>query len=245
MKYVLIGAHLTPDDIGELARALPAGPVTLSAIEVQDDRPLGDRALLVEAASVRGQLTERATFVAIRYGVSVATAAEGEAKCAGRLQRWRELLEQHRGAVELTMKVVASGGGSRPLRGDHPTGAGYLRALHASAGASTVEPAFRAAVEAMIADSLEHAFADMSERVWTETRLKAEEMLAAVEKALGLVAGRFPAPERDRIEQMATDVRAAMETHETPRLKAANAALDDATQELAALVVEQAMAAER
>src|SRR5689334_6478510 len=32
------------------------------------------------------------------------------------------------------------------------------------------------AVETMIADSLEHAFDDMSERVWTETRLKAEEM---------------------------------------------------------------------
>ncbi len=40
------------------------------------------------------------------------------------------------------------------------------------------------AVEAMLAESLEHAFEDMSERVWTETRLKSEEMLAAVEKAL-------------------------------------------------------------
>ena len=44
------------------------------------------------------------------------------------------------------------------------------------------------AVEAMIGDSLEHAFEDMSERVWTETRLKSEEMLAAVAKALA--AGR-------------------------------------------------------
>jgi len=34
-----------------------------------------------------------------------------------------------------------------------------------------------------------------------------------------------------------------METHETPRLKAANTALNDATQELSALIVEQAMAA--
>jgi molecular chaperone DnaK len=101
------------------------------------------------------------------------------------------------------------------------------------------------AVESMIADSLEHAFEDMSERVWTETRLKSEEMLAAVEKGLQLAGDQFPTSERARVEQMANDVRAAIESHETPRLKAANAALDDATQELAALIVEQAMAAER
>jgi molecular chaperone DnaK len=99
------------------------------------------------------------------------------------------------------------------------------------------------AVEAMIADSLEHAFEDMSERVWTETRLKAEEMLSAVEKALELAGHRLPAPERARIVQLANEIRVAMKRHETPRLKAANAALDEATQELAALVVEQAMAA--
>src|SRR5450432_1532904 len=97
------------------------------------------------------------------------------------------------------------------------------------------------AVEAMIADSLEHAFEDVSERVWTETRLKSEEMLAAVEKAVGLAGDRLPAGQRERIEQIAQGVRQALQAHETARLKAANAALDDATQELAALIVEQAM----
>jgi molecular chaperone DnaK len=97
------------------------------------------------------------------------------------------------------------------------------------------------AVEAMIADSLEHAFEDMSERVWTETRLKAEEMLAAVEKAFQLAGDRLPAEQRQQIEQLAGDVRQAIQTHETQRLKTANSALDDATQELAALIVEQAM----
>jgi hypothetical protein len=38
-------------------------------------------------------------------------------------------------------------------------------------------------------------------------------------------------------------VRQALGTRETSKLKAANAALDDATQELAALIVEQAMSA--
>nr|MBA2434186.1 Hsp70 family protein [Chthoniobacterales bacterium] len=97
------------------------------------------------------------------------------------------------------------------------------------------------AVEAMIADSLEHAFEDMSERVWTETRLKAEEMLGAVEKAFQLAGDRLPAEQKQQIAGLTSKVREAIASHETPRLKAANAALDDATQELAALIVEQAM----
>ena len=39
------------------------------------------------------------------------------------------------------------------------------------------------AVEAMIADSLDHAFEDMNDRVWTEAKLKADEMIGAVESA--------------------------------------------------------------
>jgi molecular chaperone DnaK len=97
------------------------------------------------------------------------------------------------------------------------------------------------AVEAMLADSLEHAFEDMSERVWTEARLKAEEMLAAVDQAVVQAGNRFPEAERRRVEEKAEAVRAALQTHETAKLKAANAALDEATQELAALIVEEAM----
>ncbi|MBA3962919.1 MAG: Hsp70 family protein [Chthoniobacterales bacterium] len=97
------------------------------------------------------------------------------------------------------------------------------------------------AVEAMIADSLEHAFEDMSERIWTETRLKSEEMLAAVENAFQLTGEMLPAHQRQMIEEKAQAVRAALENHEEAKLKAANSALDDATQELAALIVEQAL----
>ena len=98
------------------------------------------------------------------------------------------------------------------------------------------------AVEAMIGNSLEHAFEDMSERVWTETRLKSEEMLAAVEQAFRLAGAQIAPNEKSRIEEKVAAVRTALQTHEAPKLKAANAALDDATQELAALIVEQAMA---
>jgi molecular chaperone DnaK len=75
----------------------------------------------------------------------------------------------------------------------------------------------------MIADSLEHAFEDMSERVWTETRLKSEEMLAAVEKAFLVASDRLTAEQRKQIEQLADHVRRAIQTHETQRLITANA----------------------
>ncbi len=45
------------------------------------------------------------------------------------------------------------------------------------------------AVEAMLADSLDHAFDDVAERRWTEAELKAREMLDAVDSALALAAG--------------------------------------------------------
>src|SRR5207302_2698885 len=37
------------------------------------------------------------------------------------------------------------------------------------------------AVERMLADSLEHAFDDMNERAWVEAKVKADEMVAAIE----------------------------------------------------------------
>ena len=101
------------------------------------------------------------------------------------------------------------------------------------------------AVEAMISESLEHAFDDMSERVWTEAKLKAEEMLGAVESAFERVGDAVDATEKETIVKAATRLRAALETNDVRKLQAANAALDEATQGLAAAVVEKAMQAAR
>jgi len=97
------------------------------------------------------------------------------------------------------------------------------------------------AVEAMIADSLDHAFDDMSERIWTEAKLKADEMLTAVDAALQQVGETFDRAEQEKILDAATRVREAIASHETKRLKVANATLDDVTQGLAAAIVERAM----
>ena len=101
------------------------------------------------------------------------------------------------------------------------------------------------AVEAMISESLEHAFDDMSERVWTEAKLKAEEMLGAVEAAFAQVGAEIDATESATIQSAATQVRKALGTGDARQLKAANAALDDATQSLAAMLVEKAMQASK
>ncbi len=98
------------------------------------------------------------------------------------------------------------------------------------------------AVEAMIADSLDHAFEDMSERVWTEAKLKAEEMLGAVGNAFRILGDEIPRDEKAGIEALAADVRAALESRESQRLKNASVALDRATEPLAARLVEQALA---
>lgn len=97
------------------------------------------------------------------------------------------------------------------------------------------------AVEAMLAGSLEHAFEDMDARIFTEARLKAEEMLPAVESALAQLAAELPAEEVSEIRTKAAEVTSALEAKQTTRLKQALASLDQATQTLATKLIEKAM----
>jgi molecular chaperone DnaK len=96
-------------------------------------------------------------------------------------------------------------------------------------------------VEAMIASSVDHAFDDMSERVFTEARLKAEEMLPAVRAALDQLGDAVDATARESIARLLAEVKAALESREVQRLKKANAALDEGTQHIATLLIEKAM----
>jgi molecular chaperone DnaK len=63
-----------------------------------------------------------------------------------------------------------------------------------------------------------------------------------VDSAMSLAGDQIPTAEREIILQCASAVREALETRETKRLKEANDALDNATQTLAAMIVEKAMA---
>ncbi len=97
------------------------------------------------------------------------------------------------------------------------------------------------AVEKMLEDSLEHAFEDMNDRAFTEAKLKADEMLPAVRIALEQIGGELSAEEKQTIAARVVEVESTIATGAAQPLKKAVAALDEATQGLAALLVERAV----
>lgn len=101
------------------------------------------------------------------------------------------------------------------------------------------------AVEKMIAESVEFALEDMSERQWTEAALKGRELIEAVKAALDQLGEAISTEESAALSALAEAVERELQapTHQVASLKAANQALDDATQELAVRLIEQAMEA--
>lgn len=187
MKQIAVGAHLLRDDIAPIAVAVPIGDLFLSAVEVANDQPLGDRDLLLKVAGVRARLLDVATFVAIRYGFTMTSAAEAESKCAAHLERWKRLLTEHRDHIEMTLKVAAASPQSRPDRRDFTSGADYLRALHAATQSANVDTAFREHAERLIVPlSVKHRWAHRDERSVELTalvsRARLEEVRAAGEE---------------------------------------------------------------
>jgi molecular chaperone DnaK len=98
------------------------------------------------------------------------------------------------------------------------------------------------AVEKMLAESLDNAFADMSERLWTEMVLKSNELIPAVRSALTMVGDQIGPDENQKILKLVAEVEAALEAHNPQWLKKANAELDEGTQNLATLLIDRAMA---
>mgnify|MGYP002784625154 FL=1 len=93
----------------------------------------------------------------------------------------------------------------------------------------------------MVSESVEHAFDDMAERVWTEAKLKAEELLPAVDAALTMGRQWLNAEELAEIEQARAAVEQSLTGQEANSLKRAVQRLDQATESLAAKIVEQAI----
>ena len=86
-----------------------------------------------------------------------------------------------------------------------------------------------AAVEKMVGESVDHAFEDMSARIFTEARLKADELLPAVDAALA--TGLVEPAERAEVEAAAAAVRAAIDQAAANPLKQAVQRLDRAMDE--------------
>lgn len=96
-------------------------------------------------------------------------------------------------------------------------------------------------VEQMVSESVEHAFEDMAERIFTEAKLKAQELLPAVESALKQMGSTLDDADKKKIEQSKQAVKKALQDKEANALKSAVQELDHATEYLATLLIEQAM----
>ena len=107
-----------------------------------------------------------------------------------------------------------------------------------------------AAVQQMVEESVEHAFDDLKARQWIEAKLRAEETVKATRNGLAECGAELPEEQRAKIE-MALGAVAALLAAEAPqtkigepaKLKAANTALDQATQPLAEILMDRAMEA--
>jgi molecular chaperone DnaK len=96
-------------------------------------------------------------------------------------------------------------------------------------------------VEKMVAESVEHAFDDLAQRQWIETKRKSADMLGATRKALAQVGHQVEPGEVRAIEALMQAVEKALESENLNELKAANAALDQGTQTLADFLMDFAM----
>ncbi|MCC6231898.1 MAG: Hsp70 family protein [Verrucomicrobiales bacterium] len=103
-------------------------------------------------------------------------------------------------------------------------------------------------VQKMIEESVEHAFDDLKARQWIEAKVRAGETLAATRKGLAEHGAELDEAYRRRVETAMQAVEAALETEESrtrvgdaARLKGANQGLDEATLQLAELMMDRAM----
>jgi molecular chaperone DnaK len=105
-----------------------------------------------------------------------------------------------------------------------------------------------AEVQKMVEESVEHAWDDLKARQWVEAKLKADETVAATRKALVDCASELDAEYKGAIESAMRYVEQALAAEDPAsnigdanKLKAAVAALDEATKPLADLLMDKAM----
>ena len=105
-----------------------------------------------------------------------------------------------------------------------------------------------AAVEKMVEESVQHAFEDLRARQWIEAKLRAAETLAAARKGLADCAGEIESACQEQIESAMRAVEEvlagenlASQMGDANLLKAAMAALDEASKPLAELLMDKAM----
>ena len=102
-------------------------------------------------------------------------------------------------------------------------------------------------VQKMVEESVEHFFDDARARQWVEAKLKATETLAATKNGLAECAAELEPDYKAQVVQALAAVEAVLaaedpktQTGDPAKLKAATAALDEATKPLADLLMDKA-----
>jgi molecular chaperone DnaK len=239
-----------PDEAIALGATIQAGVMSgaMRKMVLLDVTPLS---LGIETfGGLMNVLIPRNTTIPCKAGEMFTNAADGQEKMAIRvLQGEREMARDNweLGKFEVMMEKLPKGqarvgvqfridadGILEVLARDTKTGKDTV--INIASSAVNVDDA---AVEEMVGASVEHAFEDMSERIFTEAKLKADELLPAVEMIMG--QGFVEEHERSEIETAVCDVKAAMASGAANALKAAVQRLDTATEAAAARLVEKAM----
>jgi molecular chaperone DnaK len=242
-----------PDEAIGLGAAIQAGVLSGAVREVLllDVTPLS---LGIETlGGLMNVLIPRNTTIPCKAGEMFTNARDGQGSMRVRvLQGERELARDNweLGAVEVEFESAPRGkarvgvqfsldenGMLEVLVRDVATGQDTILAIKSAAVDVTSE-----AVERMVDESVEHAWEDMNARIFAEARLKAEELLPAVEGAVRDWSGIMDEAELERIRKAKDRVELAMAGASAAELKGAVEDLDGATEALAARLVERAMA---
>jgi len=106
-----------------------------------------------------------------------------------------------------------------------------------------------AAVQQMVEESVEHAFEDLAARRWIETKLKAEQLVAATRKGLKDCGGELDPDYLQNVEAALGQVEAVLREArsdtggDAKALQTACATLDEVTKPMAELLMDKAMEA--
>ena len=239
-----------PDEAIALGATIQAGVMSgaMRKMVLLDVTPLS---LGIETfGGLMNVLIPRNTTIPCKAGEMFTNAADSQEKMAIRvLQGEREMARDNweLGKFEVMMEKLPKGqarvgvqfridadGILEVLARDTKTGKDTV--INIASSAVNVDDA---AVEEMVSASVEHAFEDMSERIFTEAKLKADELLPAVEMIMA--QGFVEEHEREEIEAAVKEVKATMASAAANALKAAVQRLDSATEAAAARLVEKAM----
>ena len=247
-KNVDVTQH--PDEAIALGATIQAGVLSgaMRQMVLLDVTPLS---LGIETfGGLMNVLIPRNTTIPCKAGEMFTNAADGQRKmCVRVLQGEREMARDNweLGNFDVEMESAPKGqarvgvqfkidadGILEVLARDTSTGKDVVVKIENSA--VNVDDA---AVEQMVGESVEFAFEDMAERIFTEAKMKADELLPAVEMILE--QGFVENEERAAIEEAVSKVKSAIASGNANGLKAAVKTLDEATEAAAARLVERAM----